>query len=1496
MAEVTINANGNPLNTTVSWNITDIINTPFSIEITRTLNDTPTVIYNKNEVESLTGSIVDSETRDLSAPDPMGIEYTDISFINSTKNLNYKWKKPDSDIGTLYVYSIKVTDSEGNVISNTTNYEAIGEIKEFATKVDKNQDTELTLSDSVGNVDKYNKILEDDQSVYYIHTASIDSYDNIGETLHTAVDVAPPTEIGDVKINGQVLDSSKISSIFYDPSGFTLDISPSTQTRGMEIFYDISLTVAGKTLIEANKTKISTGYSYNGNILSEIPNINNSVQFLVKVKSYTIIGSSLGIKQFLFTLNRDSVKYEIDFSKSNNINPIILENPSINTVIGLQWDKISSDVEISQYNIYYRNKKREDIGWSEWIEIGSTETTSFDINTSNLVKTGSSLYMFSIRGVESDGTILSMKSFDKIFAEMMVIKAKNSERFTILASLPIEALNGFTIKGKSNITSENTYESDIISINGNDILSKIGNNKSSVFPSFTTSGYDLTNAQERNSFEEGLISSLEDYRSTSDYIGEVKDIKYTYNGDSHYYVVLVDIPNTDPLLGTIEYVYDGLLGKSTLGETSIIFNEEKKIVSTSYEIIKFKELFRPQLGITGNPDPVSTEGGISIYNPPISITSLINSKNEDVKDSLKIITSYDYSSGDDSGTVNDYTNGTKLNTPASYTFYSKVRYTYEVDENNSIIKESDESSLSFVINDVSGDFISPSLTTEFISNDEGTKLIINTNTTNISNYIYKIYNTDTKEIYNGYTISTDDNGIYILTITFNEVGEYNISVDYILNINGEIVQSDTISTQVVVYKYSEPTGKIVGLTPKDSILEDKNPKSNNYTMSTNGLLSKNNLYLLEYDGGKYLIKEKYNVPLLFSSSFKLGKYSINPNSRNKLVSLDGKNSSLNITTPSTTIVNTDNQSSDLTTIDPDTIPASDPQIGMNSDNTISGNDEEGYSVFENISFNIRNNSSDYLSKIFIDGNVYTEGSVFNKSGKHIFLAIFYNKHNFTIRTKKFNFEILNNFSINIPFIDYEPKFYQVEEYTVTIKDEFDCLPEGSEDIPVIQYKDSINNTWINYNGPFKVNKPCTITAKKTYPISNRILTSEFIFTEEMLTRIKPPAPVIREIENEIPYIKIPTVEKITGIDYEFKINNLPYRELTPLTNSTPLVRKFTLEVTATDKRNGLSSKSSKEFIIDTTVSDKPILDGLDKTKNIMKIDPSLKARIINKDSRTEYKIIVDDRIVEEGNNLFNPINMNGDHQVIIIGIRDNLTTTSNFYSININNYSTTDSMYSNPVNKRTSLIPLNSDSASFDTTGELVVDTRTADISFVDEDLKLKEITKELRDKVNSLDYNLGKVSKSNRYLDQANKNISGLIEINTNNDTNIVKPLISKIRSEVDPFVSKMNVLINSINTTKDESEILKNNIDSLVNSFNTNKGKYNDIRLQNKRNESINILRDASKKFIKNMSDISNSNYNLETINLIANKKVLTNTFNQFRDKNNKILNDITNVIKRF
>ena len=193
---------------------------------------------------------------------------------------------------------------------------------------------------------------------------------------------------------------------------------------------------------------------------------------------------------------------------------------------------------------------------------------------------------------------------------------------------------------------------------------------------------------------------------------------------------------------------------------------------------------------------------------------------------------------------------------------------------------------------------------------------------------------------------------------------------------------------------------------------------------------------------------------------------------------------------------------------------------------------------------------------------------------------------------------MNNFSINVPFIDYTPKFYQVEEYTVTIKDEFDCLPEGSKDIPVIQYKNSIDNTWINYTAPFKVNKPCTITAKKTYPISNRILTSEFIFTEEMLTRIKPPTPVIREIKNEIPYIKIPTVEKITGINYEFKINGLPYKELTPLTNSTPLVRKFTLEVTATDKRNSLSSKSSKEFIIDTTVSDKPILDGLDKTKNL----------------------------------------------------------------------------------------------------------------------------------------------------------------------------------------------------------------------------------------------------------------------------------------------------------
>ncbi|QXN67963.1 hypothetical protein FPHOBKDP_00213 [Listeria phage LPJP1] len=235
------------------------------------------------------------------------------------------------------------------------------------------------------------------------------------------------------------------------------------------------------------------------------------------------------------------------------------------------------------------------------------------------------------------------------------------------------------------------------------------------------------------------------------------------------------------------------------------------------------------------------------------------------------------------------------------------------------------------------------------------------------------------------------------------------------------------------------------------------------------------------------------------------------------------------------------QTINTTGMDQTTVPVN-PSISISSSKPLTPFDVSSADISQcadDITITVMNNNSNYTLNCYIDGNNYTSGSTFTSGGTHEFLAVFTDRHNYTLSYTTFKFNIVKNYIYTPPRIDYNDKKYYSESYNISI--EYVFIESEREHIKSKLYKTSINNSWKEYTGPFIITEPCIITARKIMD-NDMILENNLEITSDMLNVTVPDLPVINIPDNSgnlTNSLIIPNIVRIPMCTYEITINGLP---------------------------------------------------------------------------------------------------------------------------------------------------------------------------------------------------------------------------------------------------------------------------------------------------------------------------------------------------------------------
>ena len=1339
MADLTLTATGQPGALNLAWNFSALTGTSFKVELLQTLNTTTKPIYTAASTTTKTGSFVDSSALDTAPPPSPAVETDTMKFNSTPKQLSFSWGAISLDTGTKYTYTLKVTDlATSKVYEVQTVTTVTSTLKGYVYKISTDPAAKLTLTDNPTTATKATVTLSDAVGLKYILIASVDSSNNMGEILSTPVDVEAPSAPSTIVLNGHTLTvGGGKPAIPYDPNGFTLDIKPSSHVRGLHVFYDITFVVGGRTLYSAKETPLPLGVEYKGDILAEIPTIDKNTQFIITVKSYTSLGSSAGTKQFIFVLNTETVKYTLNWAP-NSANKRFLTSSTDS--IKVSWGLTESDVTIKQYELFIRSKQADSPSWSAWKSLGKSPDLSKTLTGVQVGYTGNTVYNFAVSGVTATDT-LPKKILPDLYGDIFYVNASGSERLTVLAKLPQQILQGVSLQAGYQLKASGPVNSrDLVSItNDGTIIGKVGVdndqvNETTVFPAPKPTGYDFTQPASLKEFETAILSAFEMYRTSAGYIKPLTEVRYEPTNQNDYYAVLIDIPVGDKRLKDVTYVYDGLIGIGTLGDISLKFSSTPavtQVVAKNYKLLTFKDLPAPVLTLDNNPTPVSIENGIKAYKPPLSASTTLPTALAPLASSLRLVTSYDYSSKEGSGTIPAYENGTPITNIGAVTMYSKIVYTYG-SGTSSIIKESPETALSFLLIDTSKDLIVPTLSTEYVAGKTGVDFLVSTNVKDISKYTYIIHDTDGDTQYTTYTTENDSNGNKVLRLRFPNEGEYKVTVDFSLEGSG----SGSQTLAFTVYAVTAATGSIMRLdkVSKDPAYQGAGAYA--YLGDTSRLQSKGFIYNLKYADKNILIKEGYKIPILRSGALSLSQYRLNDYSRNRLISVDGRRGSM---TP-TSMTRHDTQSANLTSIRPTEAPPQ-PTLVHTSPNPVKGDLTTGLVAIDSITFTLGNKSPDATYSLFLDSKPFTEGTPLTRSGKHVITAVASSKFNYITSTLTVHVEVKTPNMIFPPQIVMSPRFHHSITKTITVLTSNTVDAETS----TLEYKLSTDNVWKAYTAPVTVDKPLTFTARKTFTESKRALSSELEITADMLSKFPTEEANLGHLQQSVGFISIPAIDQQIGVDYALKIDGVPY----PLwAASKPVLgTQNRVQVIATTKRTREQS-APKEATVNFNMAPAPTysIPNLVSSLKMIKMNPNTLLELNDPTARAE--VYVDGKRVEVGRPMFDPATINGIHTIVIISrnpVNYSLATTS--YVINVNNYSTADTSYGTTSIPRTAILPLNREAGIYDTPGELMVDTRTADISIVGTNLSPVEITKELRLLIRSKDQVIGEVNKSIEFI-----------------------------------------------------------------------------------------------------------------------------------------------------
>ncbi|QXN67962.1 hypothetical protein FPHOBKDP_00212 [Listeria phage LPJP1] len=367
-------------------------------------------------------------------------------------------------------------------------------------------------------------------------------------------------------------------------------------------------------------------------------------------------------------------------------------------------------------------------------------------------------------------------------------------------------------------------------------------------------------------------------------------------------------------------------------------------------------------------------------------------------------------------------------------------------------------------------------------------------------------------------------------------------------------------------------------------------------------------------------------------------------------------------------------------------------------------------------------------------------------------------------------------------------------------------------------------------------------------------------------------------------------------------------------NYVKSIRKFTLNVKATSKLNGKSSSSSKTITIDTIPPSKPIAKNISHGK-IINIDSTFVLDIINKEPGVVYTASLNNSIINIGDPLLKNISsVNGIYRLIITARKQsNNMYNSSYYYIDVNNYSSgiidhdnnVTENYNLPVDlDRNVLIPFSRENDLFRFPGELIIDEHTGNISVVSNtknsdtgSYEIIEITKELNNLLSlnsTVIYDIFKVT--NLYKNQLSWLRDNLSEIDSNND--LLKPFVDAVVGGINNLKTQVDALKAEVDKTTSDITDIRNKITSITNnvdgSFLTNYNKL--MNLSTNITKLRNDLLDYADLYTTVIDNLGRNYYNLRSVEIEANKKILTTKYNAFKDKHEGFYTKLVNIITSF
>ena len=165
----------------------------------------------------------------------------------------------------------------------------------------------------------------------------------------------------------------------------------------------------------------------------------------------------------------------------------------------------------------------------------------------------------------------------------------------------------------------------------------------------------------------------------------------------------------------------------------------------------------------------------------------------------------------------------------------------------------------------------------------------------------------------------------------------------------------------------------------------------------------------------------------------------------------------------------------------------------------------------------------------------------------------------------------------------------------------------------------------------------------------------------------------------------------------------------------------------------------------------------------------------------------------------------------------------------------------------------------------------------------------------------MGEINKSIEYIDCDVKSLrENLLSLFADTPTGLRKlsDVVNDIDTKVKSYGPPLETAVTNVKATKDTSDTrltgatttknnLENGYSNLVTSTKQKVTTYPNTR---------NTLRNTTTAFLHTISEISQSYYNLTTINNVANSKVTKDAYNKFKSKNDNIYNSLVDIINRF